>query len=160
FQAFAGKGIQARVEGHEVLLGNQSLLSDYGIELDGLLERADALAASGATPMYVAIGDQPAGVIAVADTLRPESKLAVEQLKALGLEVWMLTGDNRATAEAIARQAGIDHVLAEVLPEQKADKVKALQSDGLRKVVAMVGDGINDAPALAQADLGIAIGTG
>src|SRR5262249_51256059 len=158
FQAFAGKGIQARVEGHEVLLGNESVLSDYRIELDGLVERADALTASGATPMYVAIDDQPAGVIAVADTLRPESKLAVEQLKALGLEVWMLTGDNRATAEAIARQAGIDHVLAEVLPEQKADKVKALQADG--KVVAMVGDGINDAPALAQADLGIAIGTG
>jgi Cu+-exporting ATPase len=158
FQAFAGKGIQARIEGREVLLGNQSLLSDYGIELDGLVERADALAATGATPMYVAVGDQPAGLIALADTLRPESTIAVEQLKALGLEVWMLTGDNRATAEAIARQAGIDHILAEVLPQQKSDKMKALQGEG--KVVAMVGDGINDAPALAQADLGIAIGTG
>jgi P-type Cu+ transporter len=158
FQAFAGKGIQARVEGREVLLGNQSLLSDYGIALNGLAERADALAGMGATPMYVAVGDEAAGLIAVADTLRPESRVAVEQLKALGLEVWMLTGDNRATAEAIARQAGIDHVLAEVLPEQKADKIKSLQADG--KVVAMVGDGINDAPALAQADLGIAIGTG
>ncbi|HEY3062023.1 MAG TPA: heavy metal translocating P-type ATPase [Chloroflexota bacterium] len=160
FQAFAGKGIQARVEGVEVLLGNQALLSDYGIALDGLVERADALARSGATPMYVAVGDQPAGLIAVADTLRPESSLAVEQLKALGLEVWMLTGDNRATADAIAREAGIDHVLAEVLPDQKSDKVKTLQDEGRRELVAMVGDGINDAPALAQADLGIAIGTG
>ena len=121
-------------------------------------QHAEALARSGATPMYVAVGEQPVGLIGVADTLRPESRAAVDQLEALGLEVWMLTGDSRATAEAIAREAGIEHVLAEVLPEQKADKIKQLQADG--KVVAMVGDGINDAPALAQADLGIAIGTG
>ncbi len=158
FQAFAGKGIQARVEGREVLLGNQALLADYGIGLDGLSDRAAGLARMGATPMYVAVGDQPAGLIAVADTLRPESKVAVEQLKALGLEVWMLTGDNRATAEAIARQAGIENILAEVLPDGKSDRVKSLQSE--HRVVAMVGDGINDAPPLAQADLGIAIGTG
>ncbi len=158
FQAFAGKGIQARIEGREILLGNATLLSDYRIPVDGLGERAEILARSGVTPMYVAVGDEPAGLIAVADTLRPESALAVEQLKALGLEVWMLTGDNRATAEAIAREAGIEHVLAEVLPDQKSDKVNALQAEG--KLVAMVGDGINDAPALAQADLGIAIGTG
>jgi len=158
FQAFAGKGIQAQVDGREVLLGNRALLEGYGMTLNGLSERGDALARAGATPMYIAVGDQPSGLIAVADTMRPESREAIEQLKALGLDVWMLTGDNRGTAEAIAREAGIDHVLAEVLPEQKADKVKALQVEG--KTVAMVGDGINDAPALAQSDLGIAIGTG
>jgi Cu+-exporting ATPase len=158
FQAFAGKGIQAQVEGREVVLGTRALLEGYGILLDGLADRAEALARDGATPMFVAVGDQPVGLIAVADTLRPESRAAVEQLQALGLDVWMLTGDNSATAQAIARQAGIDHLLAEVLPDQKADKVKTLQADG--RVVTMVGDGINDAPALAQADLGIAIGTG
>jgi Cu+-exporting ATPase len=158
FQAISGKGIQAMVDGRELLLGNLALMQQTGVNLDGLTERADALARGGETPMYVAVAGQAAGLIAVADTLKPESNDAVAQLKALGLEVWMLTGDNRATAEAIAHQVGIDHVLAEVLPEQKSQKVKELQAQG--KVVAMVGDGINDAPALAQADLGIAIGTG
>ena len=158
FQAFAGKGIQARIDGHEVLLGTQALLEDYGIVLNGLAQNAESIARAGATPLYMAIGDQPAGLIGVADTIRPETREAVEQLRALGLEVWMLTGDNATTAQAIARQAGIEHVLAEVLPEQKADKVKALQAES--RTVAMVGDGINDAPALAQSDLGIAIGTG
>src|SRR5204862_1997707 len=104
------------------------------------------------------VGGQPLGACGVADGLRPGSRNAVAQLEALGLDVWMLTGDNRATADAIAHEAGIEHVLAEVLPEQKADKVRGLQAEG--KIVAMVGDGINDAPALARADLGIAIGTG
>jgi len=158
FQAFAGRGVQARVDGREVVLGNRALMDGYGIALGDLAERARALAENGATPMFVAVDGQAAGLIAVADTIRPESREAVAQLGALGLEVWMLTGDNRGTAEAIARQAGISHVLAEVLPDQKADKVRELQAQG--RTVAMVGDGINDAPALAQANLGIAIGTG
>jgi Cu+-exporting ATPase len=158
FTSITGKGVQARVDGREVVLGNRALMDQVGIPLNGLEERAEELARGGATPMYVAVGGEGAGLIAVADTVRPESREAIEQLKALGLEVWMLTGDNRVTAEAIAKQVGIEHTLSEVLPEQKADKVKALQAEG--KTVAMVGDGINDAPALAQADLGIAIGTG
>ena len=158
FQSITGKGIQAVVEGREVLVGNQPLMRQLGVNLNGLAERAAMLARDGGTPMHVAVNGQAAGLIAVADTLKPESREAVAQLRALGLEVWMLTGDNQATAEAIAREVGIERVLAEVLPEQKAAKVKALQAEGKR--VAMVGDGINDAPALAQADLGIAIGTG
>jgi Cu+-exporting ATPase len=158
FQALAGRGIQATIGGHELLVGNQHLILSLGVPLDGFAERADELARSGSTPMYVALAGQLAGLVAVADTLKPESREAVEQLRALGLAVWMVTGDNRATAETIAHQAGIEHVLAEVLPEQKADQVRALQAEG--RTVAMVGDGINDAPALAQADLGVAIGTG
>jgi Cu+-exporting ATPase len=158
FQSFAGQGIQARVEGREVLLGNRSFLADYGVDLNGLVEQAEALAGAGATPMYVAIGDRSAGLIGVADTPRPEAAAAVAQLRRLGLDVWMLTGDNRATAEAIAREATIDRVVAETLPDQKARQIGELRANG--KVVAMVGDGINDAPALAQSDLGIAIGSG
>jgi Cu+-exporting ATPase len=158
FEAVAGKGIRARIDGRELVLGNQALMAQAGIALDGLGAHAMDLAQSGATPMYVGIDGRSAGLIAVADTLKPESRDAVAQLNALGLEVWMLTGDNQATAEAIARQVGIDRVLAEVLPEQKAAKIQELQAQG--RIVAMVGDGINDAPALAQADLGIAIGTG
>jgi len=124
----------------------------------GVAGQVQELTGRGATPMYVAIDGRAAGVVAVADTLRPESPDAIRQLEALGLEVWMLTGDNAATAAAIAREVGITRVLSEVLPAEKADKVKELQARG--RVVAMVGDGINDAPALAQADLGIAIGTG
>ncbi len=158
FESITGKGIQATVEDRVVALGNRALMEQLAVPLDGLVAQADTLAQNGATPMYVAVDGIGAGLIAVADTLKPESRLAVEQLQALGLEVWMLTGDNRRTAEAIARQAGITQVIAEVLPEQKADQVQRLQAAG--KIVAMVGDGINDAPALAQADLGIAIGTG
>ena len=160
FGSVTGRGVKAIVEGRKVLVGNRALIEEIGARVDGLEERAGELARGGATPMYVAVEGRIAGLVAVADTLKPESRDAVEQLEALGLEVWMLTGDNRATAAAIASQAGISpgRVLAEVLPEEKAAKVAELQAGG--KSVAMVGDGINDAPALARADLGIAIGTG
>jgi Cu+-exporting ATPase len=158
FNAVAGRGIEATVEGRDLLVGNSRMMAESRIELNGLGERADLLATQGKTPMFVALDGQPAGIVAVADTLKPESREAVQELKALGLEVWMLTGDNEATARAIAAELSIANVMAEVLPGQKAAKVKELQAAG--KTVAMVGDGINDAPALAQADLGIAIGTG
>ncbi len=158
FQALAGQGIAATVDGRALLLGNTRLMDAHHIQLNGLGDRAQALAGQGKTPMYIAADGQAAGLIAVADTLKPESAAAVRELQALGLEVWMLTGDNAATAQTIAQAVGIRNVLAEVLPAQKADKIKELQAQG--KIVAMVGDGINDAPALAQADLGIAIGTG
>ena len=158
FESVTGKGVQARVDGRDVVLGNRALMAQAGIAMQGFEQRALELAGSGVTPMYVAVDGGLIGLIGVADTLKPESRDAVAELRALGLQVWMLTGDNRATAEAIARQAGIDHILSEVLPEQKAEQIVALQAE--RRIVAMVGDGINDAPALAQADLGIAIGTG
>jgi P-type Cu+ transporter len=158
FQSITGQGILASVDGYDLAIGNAALMQHQGISLNGLVEQGNDLARDGATPMYLAVDGQAGGLIAVADTLKPESSAAIEELSALGLEVWMLTGDNRATAESIAREVGIVHILAEVLPEQKAEQIKALQAKG--KIVAMVGDGINDAPALAQADLGIAIGTG
>jgi len=160
FQAVPGRGIEAWIGETPVLLGNVQLLRERGVALNGLEERASTLAAEGKTPMYVAAGGAAAGLIGVADTLKPNSRDAVTDLRRLGLEVYLLTGDNRRTAEAIAREVGIeeDMVLADVLPDQKADKVKELQARGLK--VAMVGDGINDAPALAQADVGLAIGTG
>jgi Cu+-exporting ATPase len=158
FAAMAGLGVRARVDGHQVLVGNAKLMTDLQVTLDGMETQSAQLADEGKTAMYAAIDGRPAGLIAVADTLKPNSRAAVEALKKLGLEVYMLTGDNPRTAAAIARQVGIDRYFAEVLPGQKADKVKELQGQGKR--VAMVGDGINDAPALAQADIGIAIGTG
>ncbi len=158
FVALAGRGIRAVVEGRALVVGNRSLLEAHGVEVDELAAQADRLAAEGVTPMFVAADGALLGTIAVADTLKQGSAEAVAQLEALGLEVWMLTGDNRLTAQSVARQAGIGRVLAEVQPDEKAHKVADLQASG--KVVAMVGDGINDAPALAQAELGIAIGTG
>ena len=158
FLAIPGRGVEAVVGGAEILLGNRRLLDERGYSLDGLESTAERLAEEGKTPMFVVAGGTVAGIIGVADVLKPDSADAVRGLQSLGLEVYMITGDNQRTAEAIARQAGISHVLAEVLPERKAQAVKELQAAG--KVVAMVGDGINDAPALAQADIGIAIGTG
>ena len=158
FQSVTGKGIQVAVDGHQVLVGNRRLLDDAGIDTGALEEQAERLAAEGKTPMFAAVDGKPAGVVAVADTVKEDSAAAVATLRRLGIEVVMMTGDNRRTAEAIARQVGIERVLAEVLPQDKALEVSRLQ--GENKLVGMVGDGINDAPALAQADVGIAIGTG
>ena len=165
FNAIAGHGIEATVGDRALLLGNEKLMRDRGVELDGAEERAAALSSEGKTPMYAAVraradagGYRFAGLVAVADEIKPESRAAIAQLRRRGISLIMMTGDNRRTAEAVARQVGIDRVLAEVLPQDKARQVKQLQ-DG-SNIVAMVGDGINDAPALAQANVGIAIGTG
>jgi Cu+-exporting ATPase len=158
FNAIPGQGIEALVEGKKLLLGNLKLMEERGFSLNGLEKKAAELLEEGKTVMFLGQDSQVAGIIALADTLKPGAKEAVQTLRKMGIEPAMLTGDNRRTAGAIAREAGIDRVLAEVLPEHKAEEVKKLQEEG--KVVAMVGDGINDAPALAQADIGIAIGTG
>ncbi len=158
FEAVPGHGLRAKVGNSQILIGNRKLLIDNGIALDGLGPKADELAQGGRTVIHVAIDGQAAALIAVADAPRETAAESVRQLRDLGVEVVMLTGDNQATAERIARDLGIQTVLAEVLPGQKAEKVKELQAHGMS--VAMVGDGINDAPALAQADVGIAIGAG
>jgi len=158
FDAIPGHGVSAEVENRRILIGNLKLMNQAGIYLGGLEGRAAALADDGKTPIYVALDGQAAGILAVADTVKEDSQSAIAALKAMGLEVVMITGDNQRTADAIARQVGVERVLAEVLPQNKAFNVKKLQLEG--KKVAMVGDGINDAPALAQADVGMAIGTG
>jgi len=158
FDALTGRGIVAEVDGRIVMVGNAHLLEDEDIDLALLKDTFAQLSAEGKTPMYVAIDEKPAGVIAVADTIKEGSAEAIDEFRKLGIEPVMITGDNRRTAEAIAKQAGITRVLAEVMPQDKAEEIKKLQAEG--KNVAMVGDGINDAPALAQADVGVAIGTG
>jgi Cu+-exporting ATPase len=158
FEAIAGHGIEATLDSKRILLGNVRLMEERKVILDGFLEKAEQLSNEGKTPMFLAVEREVAGIIAVADTLKENSKKAVEALQRMGLEVVMLTGDNQRTAKAIASEIGVDRILAEVLPEMKAEEVRRLQSEG--KKVGMVGDGINDAPALAQADVGIAIGTG
>jgi P-type Cu+ transporter len=158
FEAIPGHGVSAKVEGRTVLIGNLKLMNRENIVLGPLEEKSSLLADDGKTPMYVAIDGKAAGIVAVADTVKEDSTEAIKALQNLGIEVVMITGDNRRTAEAIARKVGISRVLAEVLPEDKAQNVHQLQAEG--KKVAMVGDGINDAPALAQADIGLAIGTG
>jgi P-type Cu+ transporter len=162
FESRTGKGVVARLsDGRRAAVGNASLLSDLGITPGSLEGRASQLASSGRTPVYVVVDTAAVGVLGVADPVKPEAKGAIAALRRMGMDVVMLTGDAQQTAEAVARAVGIDHVVAEVLPEQKVAEVKRLQGVGSPiRVVAMVGDGINDAPALAQADVGIAIGTG
>jgi len=160
FAAIAGHGIEALVDGRAVLIGNARLMRERGVESAdvALADRAEAFAGTGKTPMFVAIDGQPAGLLVVADTVKPSAREAMRRFRQAGIEVVMMTGDNRRTAAAVAADLGIDRVFAEVLPEQKAGFVAELQGEGKR--VAMVGDGVNDAPALAQADVGIAIGAG
>ncbi len=158
FNAIPGLGIEVSIEGQQLLLGNKKLMDERQISLGNLAKSSDELASQGKTPMYISKDGKIAGIIAVADTVKKNSLKAIEKLHRMGIEVAMITGDNKRTAEAIAKQVGIDRVLSEVLPEDKANEVKKLQAEG--KKVAMVGDGINDAPALAQADIGIAIGSG
>ena len=158
FNAIPGLGIEVKIDGKTILIGNKKLIYEKNIDIDILVKDSDKLASEGKTPMYIAIDGILRGIVAVADTVKPSSKSAIEALHKMGIKVAMITGDNKKTADAIAKQVGIDIVLAEVLPEDKANEVKKLQGENVK--VAMVGDGINDAPALAQADVGIAIGSG
>lgn len=158
FEAIPGHGIEALIDGAKVLIGNKKLMDERSVSIEEMKDISDLLAAEGKTPMYVAMDGRLSGIIAVADVVKESSIRAIKMLQSMGIEVAMITGDNRKTADAIAKQVGIDRVLAEVLPQDKANEVKKLQEEG--KKVCMVGDGINDAPALAQADVGIAIGSG
>jgi Cu+-exporting ATPase len=158
FRSETGKGIVGRVEGHAVALGNLRLMQDLGVAVDALRAQADALRGDGQTVMFVAVDGRAAGLVAVADPIKSSTPEALKALHEAGLRIVMVTGDSRRTADAVARKLGIDHVEAEVLPEDKSRIVKTMQSEGRR--VAMAGDGVNDAPALAQADVGVAMGTG
>jgi Cu+-exporting ATPase len=158
FDAQTGKGVTGRVDGRRVALGNRALLDALGIDPGPLADRADALRAEGQTVMFVALEDRIAGLLGVADPIKDSTAAAIEALHADGVRIVMLTGDHRTTALAVARTLGIDDVVSDVLPEQKAQAVERLQRDG--HIVAMAGDGVNDAPALARADVGIAMGTG
>ncbi len=158
FEAIPGHGVKARLNGKQVLIGTIKLMKKNGIDVIGLFESTQKLEENGKTVMYIALDGQLLGIIAVADTVKENSRQAIKALQDLNIEVWMITGDNQRTAKAIAREVGITNVIAEVLPEQKAEKVAELKNQG--KKVGMVGDGINDAPALACADVGFAIGTG
>ena len=158
FENIPGYGIKANVDGKEILVGTRRLMKKYNVEIDTVLDKMEGLEKKGKTAMLAAVDGNYAGLVAVADTIKETSTSAIKRMKEMGLEVIMITGDNKQTASTIAKQAGVDQVIAEVLPEGKADEVKKLQAQG--KKVAMVGDGINDAPALATADIGMAIGTG
>ncbi|MDD4390824.1 MAG: heavy metal translocating P-type ATPase [Eubacteriales bacterium] len=158
FNSITGRGIEAKIEENTILAGNRKLMDENNISLEDLKGASDSLAQVGKTPMYIAIDGRAAGIIAVADVVKESSRAAIQSLHKIGIEVVMITGDNKSTAAFIAEQVGLDRILAEVLPEDKSNEVKKLQNEG--KIVAMVGDGINDAPALAQADIGIAIGSG
>jgi Cu+-exporting ATPase len=158
FDSVTGKGVKGRVDGREVALGNRALMESLGVDASHLVARAEELRADGQTVMFVAVDGKPAGLVGVADPIKDSTPEAIRTLHDEGIRIVMMTGDSQTTARAVAKKLGIDDVMAEVLPDQKADKVKALQSEG--RVVAMAGDGVNDAPALAQAQVGVAMGTG
>lgn len=158
FNAIPGHGIETVIDNHTILIGNRKLMTDHYIDIDSSINRMEQFEAEGKTAMLIAIDNELRGIVAVLDTVKDTAKQAIEEMKAMGLQVVMLTGDNAITANAIAKSVGITEVIAEVLPEQKSNKIKVLQDEGRK--VAMVGDGVNDAPALALADIGIAIGTG
>ena len=158
FQAITGQGVSGVLDGQQIWLGNRSLMEQQHIQLGGLKQQADQYAASGQTPIFVAVGQEVIGILTIADPIKPDSKSSIQRLQKMGLTVIMITGDHQITAHAIASQVGITDVLAEVLPKDKAGKIIELQTKD--ETVGMVGDGINDAPALAQAEVGFAIGTG
>jgi Cu+-exporting ATPase len=158
FRATPGRGVQAQIDEHPVLVGTRNFLREAGVSLGMIEDRIERLEAEGKTVMLLSVDGEVQGLLAVADRVKDSSRTAVETLKAMGLEVYMLTGDNRRTAEAIGREVGVDQVMAEVIPESKAQAVEQIRREG--KIVAMVGDGINDAPALVTADIGMAMGTG